>query len=224
MLVSFFSAALGLAYFYWRRADPRVMKAPYLYGFGLVVHLVMLACALALPGDLTWRVLEDIALPVIIVYPIATLLLCLLISDWESRLGSERLLKRSEERYRRIVDTANEGIWVIDADLKTTLVNARMAQLLGYAKDEMIGRPLRDFVFAEDMPGHREQMELRRQGQATQYETAHAPQGRRRPVGPLFRPRRFSTTAGSPAPWPCTPISPNAGGRKRRRGPTGSGA
>ena len=170
VLVSFFSAALGLAYFYWRRADPRVMKAPYLYGFGLVVHLVMLACALALPGDLTWRVLEDIALPVIIVYPIATLLLCLLISDWEFRLESERLLKRSEERYRRIVDTANEGIWVIDADLKTTLVNARMAQLLGYAKDEMIGRPLRDFVFAEDMPGHREQMELRRQGQATQYE------------------------------------------------------
>ena len=168
--VSFFSAALGAAYYFWKQDNPRASRAPYLYGFGVLVHLVMLGCTLALPGEMTWRVLADIALPVMVIYPLATLLLCLLIADRESRILSDRLLKESEERYRRMVDTANEGIWVIDSEHKTTFVNARIVGMLGHAQDEILGRPLSDFVFPEDLPTHQEQMKLRRQGQSAQYE------------------------------------------------------
>lgn len=60
--------------------------------------------------------------------------------------AQEVLLQRSEDRYQRIVETAQEGIWLLDADAKTLFVNPRMARLLGYDKDEMIGRELLDFV------------------------------------------------------------------------------
>jgi PAS domain S-box-containing protein len=48
--------------------------------------------------------------------------------------------RTSEDRYRRIVETANEGIWVIDADSRTTFVNQRMADMLGYTVEAMQGR------------------------------------------------------------------------------------
>lgn len=76
----------------------------------------------------------------------------------------EEALRKGEEEYRRIVDTANEGIWVLGPDTLTTFVNARMAEMLGYSTDEMIGRPVTDFMFEVDVPDHLGRMENRRQG------------------------------------------------------------
>jgi len=42
-----------------------------------------------------------------------------------------RELRESEERYRRIVETASEGIWLLDADHRVVFVNPRIAQWLG---------------------------------------------------------------------------------------------
>src|ERR1700682_995844 len=58
-------------------------------------------------------------------------------------------LRASEERYRRIVETAYEGIWVIDAQNITTFVNPRMADMLGWTVEEMVGRSVLDFLEAD---------------------------------------------------------------------------
>ena len=55
-------------------------------------------------------------------------------------------LEQSERRYRPIIDTAHDGIWMFDAELVTVFVNRRMAAMLGYGVEEMHGRPLSDFV------------------------------------------------------------------------------
>jgi PAS domain S-box-containing protein len=44
-----------------------------------------------------------------------------------------------EQIYRTIVESAQEGVWVVDAGDRTTFVNPKMAALLGYAADEMLG-------------------------------------------------------------------------------------
>jgi PAS domain S-box-containing protein len=59
---------------------------------------------------------------------------------------TEDALRRSEEMYRRIVNTAEEGIWVVDAKGDITFVNSKMAEMLKYGPDEMIGRHLTDFI------------------------------------------------------------------------------
>jgi PAS domain S-box-containing protein len=56
----------------------------------------------------------------------------------------------SERRYRRIVETANDGIWMLDDQLVTIFANQRLASLLGYTVPEMLGRSLFEFVFEED--------------------------------------------------------------------------
>ena len=61
-----------------------------------------------------------------------------------------RELRESEERYRRIVDTASEGIWLLDASRRLSFVNPRIAQWLGVGEEEMRGRPVDDFMDAEE--------------------------------------------------------------------------
>ncbi|NVM23440.1 MAG: PAS domain S-box protein, partial [Desulfobacterales bacterium] len=64
----------------------------------------------------------------------------------EERKRADGALRESEERYRRIVETAQEGIWMIDAAGKTDYVNQQMAKMLGYTVEEMSGRFLFDFI------------------------------------------------------------------------------
>ena len=61
---------------------------------------------------------------------------------------AEEVLRESEEKYRIIVETANEGIWITDADRKTILMNQRMADMLGVTIEEMQGRTASDFLDA----------------------------------------------------------------------------
>ncbi len=49
-------------------------------------------------------------------------------------------LKESEEKYRLLVESLNEGVWQIDENFNTIFVNSRMAQMLGYSVAEMIGK------------------------------------------------------------------------------------
>lgn len=65
--------------------------------------------------------------------------------------GRQAALERSEERFRRIVHSAGEGIWEIDAEANTTFVNPRMAQILGYSIEDMLARPLTAFMDDEGM-------------------------------------------------------------------------
>jgi two-component system cell cycle sensor histidine kinase/response regulator CckA len=55
-------------------------------------------------------------------------------------------LRESEERYRRIVETSNDGIWTIDGKSKIAFVNQRLADMLGYSPEEMIGKSFSQFI------------------------------------------------------------------------------
>jgi PAS domain S-box-containing protein len=83
---------------------------------------------------------------------------------------TERSLIRSREEYRRIIETAQEGIWEIDSSNCTTYVNDRLARMLGYKADEIIGRDLSDFILPEDLPDHQEKMETWKKGVSNSYE------------------------------------------------------
>jgi PAS domain S-box-containing protein len=65
------------------------------------------------------------------------------------RVRTEEALRaagRSEAQYRAIVETANEGIWVLGPDGVTTYANRRLCEMLGYAADEIVGRTFFDFM------------------------------------------------------------------------------
>jgi len=86
------------------------------------------------------------------------------------RKQTEEKLSEREQHYRRIVETASEGIWELDDQYTTTLVNRRMAEMLGYEPAEMAGRRLREFLFEDDVASLPERIAVRRQGLTERYE------------------------------------------------------
>ncbi len=77
--------------------------------------------------------------------------------DITSHKNIEQELRESEERYRRIVETAEEGIWVVDASDITTFVNNKMAAILGFKPSEMIGHPIWEFMDEQGAPPSEDQ-------------------------------------------------------------------
>lgn len=88
----------------------------------------------------------------------------------EVYLHTLEALRESEAKYRQIVDTASEGIWILGPDSKTTFANARMAEMLGYSLDEMMDRPVTDFMCEKDAADHHKKLENRRKGLPENYE------------------------------------------------------
>ncbi len=64
-----------------------------------------------------------------------------------------RALQESEQRFKQLVDVAQEGIWVADDRGVITYVNKRLADLLGYGNGSLLGRPVYDFIEAESRSG-----------------------------------------------------------------------
>ena len=91
-------------------------------------------------------------------------------TNFEELAAREQALRISEEQYRRIVETASEGIWAMDSGLRTTFVNPRLADMLGYRPDEMMGHSIDEYIVEDELPLNEEQISQRRAGASGRYE------------------------------------------------------
>lgn len=83
---------------------------------------------------------------------------------------AELALRQSEAKYRCIVETAVEGVWAVDAEGKTTLVNQQMASMLGYTIEEMQGKSLFEFMDAQGQAIALQYWQRRQQGIREQHD------------------------------------------------------
>ncbi len=90
--------------------------------------------------------------------------------DITERKLVEDALRRSEHKYRTLVESMHDGLWVIDQKARTTFVNPRMEELLGYDPGEMIGRHLFEFMDEHDKAIAKINLARRRQGIAEQHD------------------------------------------------------
>jgi two-component system cell cycle sensor histidine kinase/response regulator CckA len=79
------------------------------------------------------------------------------------RLTKDRVAT-GEDWQQHLVETAGEGIWMIDANAVIGYANPRMAEILGCKPGEIAGRRLEDFLFPEDLPMERIRLQNRRVG------------------------------------------------------------
>jgi len=133
------SAMLGVVFYYWRRRHEWVMSVPWLLAFGLLVHVGMLAISFAtLPTSVAVETFHRIAVPVLLLYPVAQLLVCLLFLDLEARRQAETALRESEERFRSYVENAPDAILVITVSGQLVDCNLAACAMLGYSRAELL--------------------------------------------------------------------------------------
>ena len=73
------------------------------------------------------------------------------------RRNAENELLESEERYRILVETMNDGLGMDDIDGIFTYVNPKLCEMLGYKSDEMVGHSVTDFLDDENKEIYQEQ-------------------------------------------------------------------
>jgi putative nucleotidyltransferase with HDIG domain/PAS domain S-box-containing protein len=138
VLVIATSVSLGILWRQWRRVaqrDPGILE---LYVFGLTVHAVMLLLTSTLPDPIA--TLRVIAIPVIIVYPLASVLVGLLMIDSRRHRRADDALKESQERFVAFADQMPGRLWIRDADMRYLYVNQRLASDFGMREEELLGK------------------------------------------------------------------------------------
>lgn len=118
-----------------------------------------------------------------------------LLRDITNRKIAEETLRESEERYRHLVETMNEGLAMADQDYVFTFVNERLCEMLGYSREEMLGRHIVEFVHEDYKDFMEDQMARRQGGEARSYEIDwRAKDGQR--VYTLISPKGFYDAHG----------------------------
>lgn len=90
---------------------------------------------------------------------------------WKLHCSTRDLARRlhdSEERFQTLAAATQQGVWVTEDRGNLTYVNSRLAQHLGYHVEEMIGRPVREFLTeSQRTNGPEQQVQLRRKDGST---------------------------------------------------------
>ncbi len=98
--------------------------------------------------------------------------------DVTARRSAQEGLWASEQRYHQVVETAREGMWVIDADGHTSFANQKLADMLRCGVDDLLSSSLLDFIHDEDRDAMGERLAERARGTSGCYQLRY-----RRPDG-----------------------------------------
>jgi PAS domain S-box-containing protein len=99
-----------------------------------------------------------------------SLLIVGLLLQRRRKKGAEQALKKSEDRFRMLIETMNEGLGVGNENVVWTYVNDQLCWLLGDFAGNIIGRPLTDFLDEANQSVLREQVEKQKKGDYSTYE------------------------------------------------------
>jgi len=164
------SGAIGVA---WRHAHRRQLASlsfRTLYSLGLVVHVVMLALMFTQPLQRALQIVAGIALPVLVIYPIATAVYGTLMVERLRRKQRATAVRESESRFRALFEQAAFG--VAKADVRTArlvLVNQHFADLLGYTREELLALDVQAVTHPDDWADTRRNMQELASGRISSY-------------------------------------------------------
>jgi PAS domain S-box-containing protein len=132
------AALMGIALFYLRKRYTWASTNAAFLVMGFLIHLVMLAFSVTLPGPVTLQVLPEIVLPILTLYPLGTLLLCILFKEQEDHVVLIDRLSDSEERFRQVFQNSAAVHMLIDpADGRIVDANLAALDFYGYSVEQL---------------------------------------------------------------------------------------
>jgi len=143
LAVIFTSGTIGLL---WRKFRPFWTEKNYIWellSMGFLVHVAMLLCTFLLPKEDILPTLKVIALPLLLIYTPATMLLGIVLvkqyNNWKNRKAQLKLTE-SERRFNQILKSGNIVSMILNKDATILFCNEYFLQITGYSYDEVAGR------------------------------------------------------------------------------------
>ena len=152
-MVVLVSAALGvLARQWWSQRKITPSSLHYL-ALGVLVQLAQLAAFTQVPERAGYPFIEQAWWVLLLAYPPATMLLCLIFRDQEQRLEQQQALQAAQEAamrersmLRTLIDTLPDLVWLKDPKGVYLACNHRFEQFFGASEREIVGKTDYDFV------------------------------------------------------------------------------
>lgn len=92
--------------------------------------------------------------------------------DITERKQAEIALRRSEEQYRTLIETMNDGLVILDNQAHITYVNDKYCQMFGYMREALVGFPVTSILDETNKQVLRTELSKRKTGADTSYELA----------------------------------------------------
>ncbi len=136
LLSIFGSSVLGTVFFYFRAKTKKADSLPGYFTLGLLVHLKVFFWYYFLMEGVSTEVFVSVFLPLLLLFPLATVLLCVLFKNQEQQVNliNESLLLRT------VINNLPATVYVKDRKLRKVLVNKQELELLGKKEKEVIGK------------------------------------------------------------------------------------
>lgn len=151
LLVILSSAAIGLLA--RRRLQPETTppSTRTLYGFGLLVHLAMVVLMLALPSGSVLVAMAKVGIPVLLLYPLATILAGHILSDQVESGRRMEALRGANAYLENLIGNANSPIVVWDDQLRITSFNHAAEVLTGRSAAQALGATVDSFFLPDQV-------------------------------------------------------------------------
>lgn len=133
---------------------------------GFVTHVSMYLCMFLLPEEIQVIVFRDLAVPILVYYPIGFYLLCLLLFNQAHRVSTINDLRKSERQFKTIFDQAPIGMSLtnlITGEIRN--VNQSYLNFLGLEREEVVGKTWNTFTHLADKDQSAELTEKMRMGE-----------------------------------------------------------
>ncbi|MFZ5941368.1 MAG: ATP-binding protein [Bacteroidota bacterium] len=153
MAVIFFSGLTGILWGKFRKDWQNGLFCLELWVMGMLVHILMVGATVLLPAEMVLPTFRAISLPVLIIYPIATMLMgVLMVRQLKNRqnLKAREMLYASEYRFSEMLKNISLFSVILDASGKILFCNRYLLESTGYTADELLGRNWFDVMVPEN--------------------------------------------------------------------------
>lgn len=141
--------ALGLVYREGRARGRLGVEPVTLALFGLLLHTAVIALFQLLPAEAVQRINQTLALPYLLTFTPATVVLGLLLHDVEQRMATERALTGTAARLHAITQAIPDVLLVLDAQGRYVEVLSPNDSALVASAPVLVGQRLHDVLPAE---------------------------------------------------------------------------
>gem|GEM_PF-3176965 len=135
------SGVIGVVWGKLRNDSIEKITSKELLLLGIAVHTAMLLWMLSLPWPLSLEVLKKISLPVMLLYPVGTILWGKLLAGRILRTKSEEEIEKSEQRLQTVLQKMPVMMNAFDENGNILIWNRECEKVTGFSAKEIAGNP-----------------------------------------------------------------------------------
>ncbi|MBN1293896.1 MAG: response regulator [Candidatus Latescibacteria bacterium] len=143
------ASMIGVIFYKLRRRFPQIMNFFPLLGFGFLIHVIMVLMMLLLPAGARLNTIRQLAIPVLLIYPIATVVVCKVFLDQEEKIKNLSALRESEKIFKTFMDNSPIYVFFKDDKIRSVRLSSNYEKMLGKPIDELLGKTMYDLFPSE---------------------------------------------------------------------------